>query len=303
MLPSVPLLASIPGSWRPEGAVTAVPPVADTTVLSDVEGEATEIRLLAHSRVPTVLRELRALHVEQNAPTRRQVRPRDVRMLRDMAWRVFRGVLGPDAATQRAARITETQERLGTLLEQLTLKIEQFLALTLLAGSPPEYQQDLRGSRDTLSQLIHAGAQDKGMTLDTFKTLSHIVDLVELTRRDVERRSLDNVTLAARFAAASFPTDRPDAVSEIMGVSGDRLSDILAGHDGGADPETERRIRLVAQLVYDLRFSHTPEGLLNWFHQPFPELGGETPVRALDDPDLQTELRTYARSLRSQFAT
>jgi hypothetical protein len=286
----------------PDGVINvSATTIAETAVLPGVEDDATQIRFLAGTDVPSVLRELRELRIVESPRTRQVLQQREFRMLRDMAWRVVRGAFGRDEATERAARISKTQVRLGSLLDQLTVKIEQFLHLAAIAGSPPEYQQDLRESRIALARLMHEGAQDDGMTLETFKTLGHIVDLVELTRRDVERRGLENPVLAARFALARFPTEERQAVLEIFGTDPSQLDELT--HAGQLDPETRRRAVLVAQLVYDLQFSHTPSGLLSWFRQPFPALGERTPTEALADPALEGTLRAYARSLRSQSAS
>ena len=200
---------------------------------------------------------------------------------------------------ERKAKIDAASLEVAALGDELQLKIEQFLNLASFAGSPPAYQQDLRESRLALSQLLveyDGGARE--LDLETFKTLAHIVDLVELTRRDVQRRMIDDPSIGRGFAGAHFPVDQPEAAAEILGVAIG-----TADAEEKLSPTAMRRIALVAQLVYDLRFSHTPEGLLDWFHQGFPELDNQRPLDVLDDPAYEQRLRDYARGLRSQVAT
>jgi hypothetical protein len=293
-------------------------PVADQHTLTSVEDEATEIRMIAQANVPALWRELEALKRERpegaresasdelllrrpSRPQRGRPKPvtRERRMTKDLAWRVLRGWFGPDESAERAARISSIEIELSALLARLTLKIEQFLTLVVLAGSPPDYQQDLRESSLVLNRLTHAGTAQR-MTLDVFKALSRIVDLVELVRRDVERRTLDdNAVLAARFIVGHLPADSDDLILKAFGQPADALESSLRG-----DPSDElvRRVLLAAQLVYDLRYSHTPEGLASWFTQSFLALEGRRPVDLLAVEDLAERLRSFARSLRSQSA-
>ncbi len=257
-------------------------------MFTSVEDEATEIAVLARSRLPQMLRQLGAA---VTAPSERRSR--------DLWWRIRRGVFGRDEAAEQKAAIDAASLEVATLADELQLKIEQFLNLASFAGSPPAYQQDLRESRLTLGQLLLNAGDGKGeLDLDTFKTLSNIVDLVELTRRDVQRRMIDDPAIGATFVTAHFPADQPEAAEEILGIALDDLDSKTSLSSGAAD-----RVRLVAQLVYDLRFSHTPEGLLDWFHQPFPELDDRTPIDILEDSEYEQRLRSYARSLRTQVAT
>jgi len=255
-------------------------------MFTSVEDEATEIAVLARSRLPQMLRRLGAA---VTAPSDRRSR--------DLWWRI-RGVFGRDEAAERKAAIVSASLEVATLADELQLKIEQFLNLASFAGSPPAYQQDLRESRLTLNQLLLDVGGTKELDLETFKTLSEIVDLVELTRRDVQRRMIDDPVVGVRFSTGHLPADQPEAVQEILGVN-----PVDFGLSSGVDRRVTRRIHLVAQLVYDLRFSHTPEGLLAWFRQPFPELDGRSPIAVLDDPEYEQWLRSYARGLRSQVAT
>jgi hypothetical protein len=255
-------------------------------MFTSVEDEATDIAVLARSRLPLLLRQLGAATSEHRR--------------KDLWWRIKHGVFGRDEEAERKAEIDAASLKLAALAEELNLKIEQFLPVASFAGSPPAYQQDLRESRLALVRLLldeGEGAKSH-LDLETFRTLSHIVDLVELARRDVQRRVLDDPLIATRFVVGHLPAGNPDEIAEILGVEVSNL-----GEERDLPSSVIRRVRLVAQLIYDLRSSHTPEGLLDWFHQPFPELGDRSALDVLDEPSLESQLRSYARSLRSQIAT
>ena len=255
-------------------------------MFASVEDGATNIAVLARSRLPLLLRQLGAATASQ-------------RRLRDIRRRIRWGSFNKEEAAKRAAKVSAASLKIAAVANELDLKIEQFLNLASFAGSPPAYQQDLRESRLALGRLLLDGTGGKkDLDLATFTTLSHIVDLVELTRRDVQRRAIDDPIVGARFALGHLPADKPEATSEILGARPDEL-----GEETEIEPRLARRVKLVAQLIYDLQFSHTPEGLLAWFHQHFPELDGRTPIDVLDEPSFETPLRQYARVLRSQVAT
>lgn len=88
-------------------------------------------------------------------------------------------------------------------------------------------------------------------------------------------------------------------VAELLGIAPRTLQRWL-GH-GASVPsgEEESRVRLVAQLVNQLRHSFTPTGIVAWFKRKHPWLDA-APIDLLATPALQTDLVLLAR--RSRFA-
>jgi len=72
-----------------------------------------------------------------------------------------------------------------------------------------------------------------------------------------------------------------------------------SAHPSGED---ERRLRIVARIVNQLRHSLTGPGVVDWFEHPRAELGGATPSDALDDPAMLEALITAAAASRGNVA-
>jgi hypothetical protein len=90
-------------------------------------------------------------------------------------------------------------------------------------------------------------------------------------------------------------------VAELLGVSVRQLQRWLA--DAGADPtgDDAARIRMVGQVVNQLRHAFTGPGVIAWFTRPHPVLG-QSPVELLDDPLAYPQLISVATAARAQTA-
>jgi hypothetical protein len=72
-----------------------------------------------------------------------------------------------------------------------------------------------------------------------------------------------------------------------------------ASHPTGED---ERRLRVVARLVNQLRHSLTGPGVIDWFEHPRADLGGSAPAEALSDPARLEALLAAAAASRGNVA-
>lgn len=90
-------------------------------------------------------------------------------------------------------------------------------------------------------------------------------------------------------------------VAELLGVSVRQLQRWLA--DDGADPagKDAARIRMVGQLVNQLRHAFTGPGVVAWFTRPHPVLG-RPPIELLNNPVLYPQLISAATAARAQTA-
>jgi hypothetical protein len=77
------------------------------------------------------------------------------------------------------------------------------------------------------------------------------------------------------------------------------ISDRETAHPSGED---ERRLRIVARIVNQLRHSLTGPGVVEWFEHPRADLGGATPSGVLDDPEKLELLITAAAASRGNVA-
>lgn len=66
--------------------------------------------------------------------------------------------------------------------------------------------------------------------------------------------------------------------------------------------QDERRLRIVARIVNQLRHSLTGPGVVDWFGHPRADLGGATPAGVLDDPDRLELLVIAAAASRGSVA-
>ena len=90
-------------------------------------------------------------------------------------------------------------------------------------------------------------------------------------------------------------------VAELLGVSVRQLQRWLA--DEGADPagNDAARIRMVGQLVNQLRHAFTGPGVVAWFTRSHPVLG-RPPIELLNDPLAYPQLISAATAARAQTA-
>jgi uncharacterized protein (DUF2384 family) len=90
-------------------------------------------------------------------------------------------------------------------------------------------------------------------------------------------------------------------VAELLGVSVRQLQRWLA--DEGTDPagKDAARIRVVGQLVNQLRHAFTGPGAVAWFTRPHPVLG-RPPIELLSDPLAYPQLISAATAARAQTA-
>lgn len=66
--------------------------------------------------------------------------------------------------------------------------------------------------------------------------------------------------------------------------------------------EDERRLRVVARIVNQLRHSLTGPGVIEWFVHPRADLAGASPADTLDDPDRLEPLLAAAAASRGNIA-
>lgn len=115
-----------------------------------------------------------------------------------------------------------------------------------------------------------------------------------------EERSANEV---ARWLDAMLPSASQQRKADLLGI-GLRtyqrwISDRQATTPTGAD---ERRLRVVARIVNQLRHSLTGPGTIEWFEQTRADLGGSSPAQVLDDPHRLELLLGAAAASRGNVA-
>jgi transcriptional regulator with XRE-family HTH domain len=91
------------------------------------------------------------------------------------------------------------------------------------------------------------------------------------------------------------------SIAELLGVSVRQLQRWLA--DDAVEPAADdaARIRMVGQVVNQLRHTFTGPGVIAWFYRRHPVLG-ERPVDLLDDPLRYPEVLSVATAARAMTA-
>ncbi len=86
----------------------------------------------------------------------------------------------------------------------------------------------------------------------------------------------------------------------LLGVSPRQFQRWLSpAEKAGPEGNDLRRVRAVARIVNQLRFSLTPAGVVDWFSWRSPELGRKRPLDLLDRPDRLPELIALAATTRA----
>jgi len=198
------------------------------------------------------------------------------------------------------ARTSEISESLKLLVEELA---DEVAALPSNASLRVDPYLVLAAQRALIGSLRALDLEDESAA-----------------RREMRVR-LEQMRQVYRDLAEGAPIyeDRPIKdvvrwVDSVVDVPQARLADVLAvsartlqrwiSHSDSAAPEGDdaRRVRIVAAVVNQLRHALTGPGVVRWFEQPHPRLGGQRPVELLDDIEALGRLTGLAASTRSHTA-
>jgi len=106
------------------------------------------------------------------------------------------------------------------------------------------------------------------------------------------------VWLDGKLASVSQPRK-----AELLGVSPRTYQRWMSDGEGARPSgKDERRLRIVARIVNQLRHSLTGPGVVEWFGYPRADLGGATPSGVLDDPAQLEALIAAAAASRGNVA-
>jgi hypothetical protein len=108
-------------------------------------------------------------------------------------------------------------------------------------------------------------------------------------------------TDVARWLEATVPSVSQQRKAQLLRVSLRTYQRWIAGTTTPSGDE-ERRLRVVARLVNQLRHSLTGPGVVEWFERPRADLRGTSPADALEDPDRLEPLLAAAAASRGHVA-
>ena len=167
---------------------------------------------------------------------------------------------------------------------------------TPLALSADPYQvarlfgATLRAEKALRRPLPEAQRRDLRVPLEVVR--SALVDIIE--DRPV---AADVPTVTVLHDLVSMVNVPQDDLAAVLGVVPRTLQRWLVPGAKGPSGDDEARVRVVAQLVNQLRHSFTAPGVMKWFWRKHPRLG-VPPIKWLRDPLHYPELLSVARSSR-----
>lgn len=162
---------------------------------------------------------------------------------------------------------------------ELVLRATLSAQIALMEPEVPESRLRLRMALDSLAQAFTSIAEDQPVSDD--RTGKELVAWLVAT------------------------TEAPQAqIAQLIGVSPRQFQRWLSPAES-ASPEGDdlRRVRSIARIVNQLRFSLTPAGVVEWFAWRSPELGRKRPIDLLDKPAQLPRLIGLAAELRATTAT
>lgn len=169
----------------------------------------------------------------------------------------------------------------------LRLEADPYLMATLWAAA-------FRAEKALRHDNIADRRRDVRIALEQFRHA--LRDIVEAQPYGDDAPARDVLARTAEATAAPQKT-----LAELLGVSVRQLQRWLT--DDGPQPAADdaARIRVVGQIVNQLRHSLTGPGTIAWFNRSHPELG-RRPADLLDDPLSYPRLRGAAGAIRAQTA-
>lgn len=134
------------------------------------------------------------------------------------------------------------------------------------------------------------------------ETLQRVNVVLRAMVRQLMHESIDRPEHAAHFVASELSDVEVSKVAKLLGTTPRMVASYRTG-DVRQIRKHPDRITLVGQLVYELKGSMTPRGVLLWFDAPMAALGERTPRDLLDeDPAAhRTALLRLARGGRAQL--
>jgi hypothetical protein len=120
--------------------------------------------------------------------------------------------------------------------------------------------------------------------------------------RQLDHAAIDDPAVAAKLVVETLGELEPREVARLLGASARSVDNWRRGRVEQIK-RNPSRISLIGQLVYELRNSKTPRGVLMWFDAPREQFSGRTPRELLDADvaDAAGKLLPLARGGRAQL--
>jgi hypothetical protein len=127
-------------------------------------------------------------------------------------------------------------------------------------------------------------------------------DVVRAMLRQLDHAAIDDPAFAARFVAEELATVEVREVARLLGATTKSVQNWRRGRVEQIK-RNPKRITLIGQLIYELRNSKTPYGIVLWFDAPREQFRDRTPRELIDADvaDASEKLLPLARGGRAQL--
>ncbi len=147
---------------------------------------------------------------------------------------------------------------------------------------------------------VDPDALDEGWKVRYAMKIMHVV--VQAMLRQLDHAAIDDPAVAAKFVAEELAHVEVREVAQLLGAT---TKSVRNWRDGRVEQikRNPKRITLIGQLVYELRNSTTPYGIVMWFDAPRPQFDERTPRELIDADvaDAGRKLLPLARGGRAQL--
>ena len=143
-------------------------------------------------------------------------------------------------------------------------------------------------------------ALDEGWKVRYAMKIMHVV--VQAMLRQLDHAAIDDPAYAARFVAEELATVEVGEVAKLLGATTKSVQNWRRGRVEQIK-RNPKRITLIGQLVYELRNSWTPHGIVMWFDRSREQFDGRTPREMIDADVAEAtgKLLPLARGGRAQL--
>ncbi len=143
-------------------------------------------------------------------------------------------------------------------------------------------------------------ALDEGWKVRYAMKIMHVV--VRAMLRQLDHNAIDDPAYAARFVAEELASVEVGEVAKLLGATTKSVQNWRRGRVEQIK-RNPKRITLIGQLVYELRNSWTPRGIVMWFDAPREQFRERTPRELIDTDvaDATRKLLPLARGGRAQL--
>jgi uncharacterized protein (DUF2384 family) len=223
-----------------------------------------------------------------------------------------------------------TPAQVEVMMQEAAVSARAAEAVNRLLARRERIDDEITDAVETIAEAVTAGARDHWLNVDPDATILASTSMTEAVRacyhraaddaRDTLRIALGKIVYALTRIAESEPVsaDRdPKEIArwlidhaevpqaEVAGLLGTPLRTLQrwASPNVPTAPtgEDATRLRLLAQLVSQLRHVFTPAGAVIWLRAPNGHLKGQSPIEVIaGDPARAPAVVELARSLRFQ---